>query len=144
MFLLNSCLSLFSAAIRRWRPFSLSYGAILPSSLAMLLPSALGFSPHPPVSIYGTGPAYTIAAFLATWIRLLRYLSFAPRHVFALRGDLGPAAFPLAPGISSPAPVIPVCPRTSGAQGCWNLDQLSIGYASPPPLRPRLSRRRSA
>ena len=30
----------------------------------MLLPSALGFSPHPPVSVYGTGTMQTIAAFL--------------------------------------------------------------------------------
>ena len=30
----------------------------------MLLPSALGFSPHLPVSVYGTGTMYTIAAFL--------------------------------------------------------------------------------
>ena len=30
----------------------------------MLLPSALGFSPHPPVSVYGTGPYEAIAAFL--------------------------------------------------------------------------------
>ena len=32
----------------------------------MLLPPALGFSPHPPVSVYGTGAIYTIAAFLGT------------------------------------------------------------------------------
>ena len=32
----------------------------------MLLPPALGFSPHPPVSVYGTGVIYTIAAFLGT------------------------------------------------------------------------------
>ena len=64
MFLLNSCLSLFSAAGSPRRPFSRSYGAILPSSLAMLLPSALGFSPHPPVSVYGTGAWKAIAAFL--------------------------------------------------------------------------------
>ena len=30
----------------------------------MLLPPALGFSPHPPVSVYGTGSHKTIAAFL--------------------------------------------------------------------------------
>ena len=36
----------------------------MPSSLTMLLPSALGFSPHPPVSVYGTGILQTIAAFL--------------------------------------------------------------------------------
>ena len=81
MFLLNSCLSLFTAACIRRHPFSRSYGAILPSSLTMLLPSALGFSPHPPVSVYGTGTLYTIAAFLgtqlacfATWISLRVYL----------------------------------------------------------------------
>ena len=67
MFLLNSCLSLFSAAGSRRRPFSLGYGAILPSSLTMLLPSALGSSPHPPVSVYGTGICHAIAAFLGTW-----------------------------------------------------------------------------
>ena len=66
MFLLNSCLSLFSAAYLRRHPFSRSYGVILPSSLTMLLPSALGFSPHPPVSVYGTGSLGFIAAFLGT------------------------------------------------------------------------------
>ena len=30
----------------------------------MLLPPALGFSPHPPVSVYGTGTIQAIAAFL--------------------------------------------------------------------------------
>ena len=34
----------------------------------MLLPSALGFSPHPPVSVYGTGTVQTIAAFLDAWL----------------------------------------------------------------------------
>ena len=34
----------------------------------MLLPSALGFSPHPPVSVYGTGMDTSIAAFLGTWL----------------------------------------------------------------------------
>ena len=40
----------------------------MPSSLTMLLPSALGFSPHPPVSVYGTGTVQTIAAFLDAWL----------------------------------------------------------------------------
>ena len=73
MFLLNSCLSLFSAAWFPRHPFSRSYRVILPSSLTMLLPPALGFSPHPPVSVYGTGTRYTIAAFLGSWNRILRY-----------------------------------------------------------------------
>ena len=40
----------------------------MPSSLTMLLPSALGFSPHPPVSVYGTGILQAIAAFLDAWL----------------------------------------------------------------------------
>ena len=79
MFLLNSCLGQFSAASSHWHSFSRSYGVILPSSLTMLLPSALGFSPHLPVSVYGTGTVQTIAAFLGSWLThfptLVRYAS---------------------------------------------------------------------
>ena len=88
MFLLNSCLSLFSAARSRGHPFSRSYGVILPSSLTMLLPSALGFSPHPPVSVYGTGTHKAIAAFLGTW--LTYFATFISLHVTSsdCRADL--------------------------------------------------------
>ena len=79
MFLLNSCLSLFSAATSLWHPFSRSYGVILPSSLTMLLPSALGFSPHPPVSVYGTGTQQTIAAFLGT--DSTRFVTLSSLHI---------------------------------------------------------------
>ena len=65
----------FSAASSRWHSFSRSYGVILPSSLTMLLPSALGFSPHPPVSVYGTGAIQTIAAFLDAWLTLFPTLN---------------------------------------------------------------------
>ena len=75
MFLLNSCLGQFSAATSQWHSFSRSYGVILPSSLTMLLPSALGFSPHPPVSVYGTGAIQTIAAFLDAWLTLFPTLN---------------------------------------------------------------------
>ena len=34
----------------------------------MLLPPALGSSPHPPVSVYGTGPRSAIVAFLDGWL----------------------------------------------------------------------------
>ena len=64
MFLVNSRLGLFTAAGLRQHPFSRSYGVILPSSLTTLLPSALGFSPHLPVSVCGTGTYKAIAAFL--------------------------------------------------------------------------------
>ena len=82
MFLLNSCLSLFSAACSRRHPFSRSYGVILPNSLTMLLPSALGFSPHPPVSVYGTGTWQTIAAFLGT--DSTRFVTSSSLHITLL------------------------------------------------------------
>ena len=80
MFLLNSRLGLFAAATSLWHPFSLSYGAFLPSSLTTLLPPACGFSPHLPVSVCGTGRNKTIAAFLDSLARMLPYFSFSPRH----------------------------------------------------------------
>ncbi len=48
----------------------------------MLLPSALGFSPHPPVSVYGTGTMKTIAAFLGTW--LTYFSTFISIHITSL------------------------------------------------------------
>jgi hypothetical protein len=52
----------------RWRPFSRSYGAILPSSLTKVLPLALVFSTHLPVSVCGTGSALQ---YTSTFSRLL-------------------------------------------------------------------------
>ena len=40
------------------RTFSRSYGTNLPSSFTRVFSSALGFSPHPPVSVYGTVRCY--------------------------------------------------------------------------------------
>ena len=63
VFLLNSHSSLFSVTSIRLKrmllhksrhPFFRSYGVILPSSLTRVLSSALGFSPHLPVSACGT------------------------------------------------------------------------------------------
>ena len=56
VFLVNSCLDLFSAPAPGGRdPFSRSYGVSLPSSLTMNLSSALVYSTRPPVSVCGTG-----------------------------------------------------------------------------------------
>ena len=55
VFLVNSRLGHFSAPTSPWVPFSRSYGVNLPSSLAVIHSSALGYSPRPPVSVYGTG-----------------------------------------------------------------------------------------
>ena len=63
MFLVNSRLGLFSAACSHRLPFSRSYGVILPSSLTTVLSLALGFSPHLPVSVCGTGTFVSLEAF---------------------------------------------------------------------------------
>ena len=145
MFLLNSCLSLFSAACISRHPFSRSYGVILPSSLTMLLPPALGFSPHPPVSVYGTGTYKTIAAFLGTWLTYfatlislritpLAYTAVLPAvHLLRLHRSFHSRLM-----LSTCVPtVLFVC-----GTGIFYL--LSIGYGFRPLLRPRLTQSRSA
>ncbi len=71
VFLLNSCLCLFSATCFRRHPLSRSYGVNLPSSLTAILPSALGFSPHLPVSVCGTGTTSLSRCF--SWKHGIRY-----------------------------------------------------------------------
>ena len=144
MFLLNSCLSLFSAACVNRHPFSRSYGVILPSSLTMLLPPALGFSPHPPVSVYGTGMIYTIAAFLGTWLMdfptLIRYAS---RLCLSRRICLSASSY-ACPGIPFPGSTFHMRPHSSVITQYRNLNLLSIDYVFRPRLRPRLTQSRSA
>ena len=55
VFLLNSCLDLFSAPYSRRDPFSRSYRVNLPSSLTTNHSSALVYSTRSRVSVYGTG-----------------------------------------------------------------------------------------
>ena len=59
-----------------WHPFSRSYGVILPSSLTIVLPFALEFSSHPPVSVYGTGTSGLDSGFS----RQLGVCSFATKN----------------------------------------------------------------
>ena len=54
-------------------PLFQSYGVNLPSSLTTLLPLALGFSPHLPVSVCGTGASPIHTPFLAAIHRPLPY-----------------------------------------------------------------------
>ena len=145
MFLLNSCLGQFSAAWFPRHPFSRSYGVILPSSLTMLLPSALGFSPHLPVSVYGTGTWQTIAAFLgsrSTYFATscsLHITSSAPRGGFSSHSPTS-----LVPVSSFPAYASLLRPHSSVAMRYRNLHLLSIDYVFRPRLRPRLTQGRSA
>ena len=143
MFLLNSCLGQFSAARFPGHPFSRSYGVILPNSLTMLLPPALGFSPHPPVSVYGTGSKYTIAAFPDSSSTCFATLLFAPLHAFSLHeGFPSHTDTTLAPVFPFPAHASSLCPHISDILKYRNLNLLSIGYALRPRLRPRLTQSR--
>ena len=94
VFLINSRLGLFTAATRKWRPFSRSYRAILPSSLAMNHSSTLGCSPRLPVSDYGTGCLFiSLEVFLGSLIRYTRIT----RRFTVLSGSSRSADLPTVP-----------------------------------------------
>ena len=144
MFLLNSCLGHFSAASSLRHPFSRSYGVILPSSLTTLLPPALGFSPHPPVSVYGTGTMKTIAAFLGSQLThfptLVRYASRLQIEWWICL----PLSYLACPGLSIPGSALFLRPHSSVPLRYRNFNLLSIDYDFRPRLRPRLTQGRSA
>ena len=143
VFLLNSRLGHFSAPPSLEGPFSRSYRAILPSSLATDHSSAFGFSPRPPVSVSGTGRrGRTLEVFLGSMLTAAVRSPGGPRY-FHLRdrpADL-PAglpyglqrAIPSARGPSTPPSLLRI------RVGCWNINQLSIGLALRLILRSRLT-----
>ena len=143
MFLLNSRLGHFSAPNFHWGPFSRSYRAILPSSLATDHSSAFGFSPRPPVSVSGTGRhRLTLEVFPGSMLTPAVRSAVASRYyqVRKLPADL-PAgipytlqrAIPSARGASTSPSLLRI------DAGCWNVDQLSIRVALRLSVRPRLT-----
>ncbi len=72
VFLVNSRLGRVTAApTESGHPFSLGYGVNLPSSLARILSSTLGFSPRLPVSVCGTVTCDSnVEVFLGSLIRI--------------------------------------------------------------------------
>ena len=95
VFLLNSRLGHFSAPTSLWGPFSLSYRTNLPSSLATDHSSTFGFSPRPPVSVYGTG-GYNISleTFLGSLLNCMSTL-LTDRRTFQLQLNTGFASYSL-------------------------------------------------
>ena len=145
VFLINSRLGYFSAAILRWHPFSRSYGVILPSSLTMNHSSALGFSPRLPVSVYGTGRSYLELSGFSwkfAWGRYHREPKFLVYYRTSARGADLPTpfdAFALQRTIPSVrGPYAPSSPHRS-IYGYRNINRFSIGYASRLFLRSRLT-----
>ena len=110
----------------------------------MLLPSALGFSPHPPVSVYGTGRYHTIAAFLDRLSSHFATIIHSTSHTRFSRRDLTHALLCACPGSALPGCDCYLCPHISDDIRCRNIYLLSIDYAVRPRLRSRLPQGRSA
>ena len=144
MFLVNSCLNLFTAACRSRHPFSRSYGVILPSSLTIVRSLTLGFSPHLPVSVCGTGTLDLTSGF--SWQReISRFGSFAsPSQLNLGCADL-PTHQPHCLDAVKPTPrsTYPsASPRRSNDPWWYrNVNLLSIAYSARSRLRPRLTLR---
>ena len=131
VFLLNSRLGHFSAPRLYEDPFSRSYRVNLPNSLAMTHSSTFGYSPRPPVSVYGTGCQYLmlsgfswkyasprchISRSLCVLSRFSTYMGFASRtSTFALQ----PAIPSAGGGSASPSPL-------RNTDKCRNINRLSI------------------
>ena len=155
MFLLNSRLTRFSAsglgsgcnAFTYYRhPFSRSYGVILPSSLTVNHSSILGFSPHLPVSDYGTVTSCPLprgfsrqcaSPALCGSRRTLWHRRSAARMDLPVRDRLPPYI-----GTTTlrrqACSCVPPWDRTATT---WygNIDPFPIDYASRPRLRDRLT-----
>ena len=142
MFLVNSCLNLFTAACRSRHPFSRSYGVILPSSLTIVRSLTLGFSPHLPVSVCGTGTLDLTSGF--SWQReISRFGSFAsPSQLNLGCADL-PTHQPHCLDAVKPTPrstypsASPL--RLNNHRWYRNLNLLSIAYSFRSRLRSRLT-----
>ena len=139
MFLVNSCLGLFTADQLLDHSFSRSYGVILPSSLTIVLSLTLGYSPCPPVSVLGTG-TYIINPRNFSWKHSIRGFRLSVdslhHHTSAVQYTDLPLYKPLCldqnpiTGLYYPSPSFHLLYR-------WyrNINLLSIDYAFRPRLR---------
>ena len=105
----------------------------MPSSLAVIHSSTLGFSPHPPVSVYGTGrlALSETSIFLRAW---LPALSARPQARGTVGFQLSPTTFNVLPSARGSV-TSRSRPRLQGRQR--NFDRFLIGI----PLRVTLSSR---
>ena len=146
MFLVNSRLGLFTAAPSSLggRPFSRSYGAILPSSLTTNHSSALGYSPRLPVSVCGTGCIILclevfLGSMLGTIITALRRVWCT--IVFQLTGGFANRinAYALQPCIPSQGRSYATSSPHRRLYRYGNINPFAIGFAFRLHLRTRLT-----
>ena len=150
--MVNSRLGLFTAAAAgslgmpdhlQQRPFSRSYGAILPSSLTMVLPIASVCSTRPPVSVLVRAPDGLPRGF--SWEHGLTGFAndgFVSRlRMYAVSDFHETAPYALSRGRPEPRPAA-LLRRPIGITLIWrhgNVRPLCIGYAFPPRLSSRLT-----
>ena len=145
MFLLNSCLSLFSAASIIEAPFLPKLQGHFAEFLNNASPAGLRILSSSTCVGLRYGHISHNSGFSRQSESPASLLFFGPRHVFGLiSGFAGLSPTPLAPVFSFPGPVIGLCPHSSDDIWCRNIHLLSIGYVSRPRLRPRLTQSRSA
>ena len=141
VFLVNSRLGLFAAAASLQRPFSLGYGAFLPSSLTAVAPLASACSASPPVSVCGTGAcAHGAGGFSGAAFRGVR--SHASPHGPAVRWGIGPTRRASADaGVQNRAPLIAAVPAAlvARARGAGMSTCRPSASAARLSLRPRLT-----
>ena len=130
------------------RPFSRSYGAILPSSLTRVLPSALVFSTCPPVSVLVRARPTSLDAFLGGMAFGTSPISGlgVPSQACGRRIFLSPALRGCPRSTIAWDPLAYPVPPSVIAVGTWyrNINRLAIAYAFRPRLRSRLTLRRLA
>ena len=123
-------------------PFSLGYGVVLPSSLAMVPPIASVSSTCPPVSVLVRAPARLHRGFSRGHGRRRLHpvassrasaLAAADFPAAGLRAFTGTSRTP--PGCPSPSPRLSMAAR----RRCGNVRPLRIGHASRPRLSTRLT-----
>ena len=144
MFLLNSCLNLFSAAC-----FQAPLLPKLRGHFAEFLnnASSVGLRILSSSTCVGLryGPCIRYSGFSRQSIRLLHYcVSLRVRTRNYTRGFANASPSSLAPVFPLPAQPPGLCPHSSDIQGYRNINLLSIGYGSRPLLRSRLPQGRSA
>ena len=138
MFLLNSRLSRLSAAShsstckkcnRERHPFFRSYGIIMPSSLTSFHSFTLGYSPYPPVSVYGTDARADSLEKL--FLRVdSRKLGLGLPRILALPSRVSPTRLDGHPQSRFPFVTRSLLKVITLARRGWNVRQLSIDYAS--------------
>ena len=128
----------------RRHPFSRSYGVMLPNSLTRVIPFALVYSTHLPVSDCGTG------ALESTFRSFSRQQGLTHFHLKGTLPDLNSiCGFSYrSQRLTSGTPAQPIagwstslCPSITHPKRFRNVDRMSITYAFRPRLRTRLTRR---